>query len=156
VQLQPIRPDPKRDADAAKLAADAGQWMTVTLTEPWGAFPVGSVFYGVPSRSRPNVYHLANGVACRCEDYQKNSAMCAHIRAVRIFLAQQEQEGSADADPTPAPTSLKSYRDLFPGCVAGCGELVERRNESCHRCTSEQVYRLDQARQRDLTAQRSS
>jgi hypothetical protein len=137
VQYQSIRPDPKRDADAAKLAADGATWPVYTLKRDHGAFEAGTVFYGVPSRSNPKHRWLANGVACRCPDYQQRGAMCAHLRAVRLHEAREQQEGSASsADPTPATR----YDTLYPPCAAGCGDIVDRAGESCLGCGSERAY----------------
>jgi hypothetical protein len=53
MQNQSIRPDAKRDAAAVKLAEQAHIWPIVTLKKAFGAFPIGTRFYGVPSRSKP-------------------------------------------------------------------------------------------------------
>jgi hypothetical protein len=152
MQLQPIIPDRKRDSDAAKLAQNGDTWPVYTLKRDHGAFEAGTVFYGVPSRSNPKHRWLANGAACLCPDYQDRGAMCAHVRAVRLFEAQsQQQEGAAtEADPTPteAVVPLKAYRDIFPGCAAGCGDLVERQGERCYACLQVETRRLDQERKR--------
>lgn len=138
MQYQSIRPDPRRDAAAKLLAEGAHLWHVVTLTKAHGAFPVGTVFYSVPSRTVTGKRYLANGVACECPDYQQRGAICAHVRAVRIHEARQQQEGSADeADPTPATR----YDTLYPPCAAGCGDIVDRPGESCLGCGSERAYR---------------
>lgn len=151
MQYQPIRPDARRDADAAKLAADGHTWPVYTLNRDHGAFKAGSVFYGVPSRSNPDGRWMANGVACLCPDYQQRGAMCAHVRAVRLFEAQRQQQtgGSADeADPTPTATRRPTLDELYPPCAAGCGDLVERSGESCYRCLSERTYELERESRR--------
>jgi hypothetical protein len=134
VQLQPITPDPKRDADAAVLAEQAITWPVVTLKRAFGAFPVGSIFYGVPSRSKPGARYLANALACQCPDYQRRGAMCAHVRAVRLFeQTRQQAEGSADqADPT---TDLGLATD---------DEI------NAHMASSAATFRQDEARRRRL------
>jgi hypothetical protein len=155
VQYQSISPDPKRDADAAKLVEGAATWPVYTLKRDHGAFKAGTVFYGVPSRRDPERRWLANGVACQCPDYQQRGAMCAHVRAVRLHIERQQQEGSADqADPTLAPIRevRGRYADLFPECAAGCGDLVERSGERCYHCLSNETWRLEMAAKRAAVA----
>lgn len=157
MQYQSIRPDTKRDADAVKLAADGATWPVYTLKRAHGAFEAGTVFFGVPSRSRPGHRYLANAVACQCPDYDpdRGGNMCAHVRAVRLF--EHQNEGSAvKADPIPeAVVPLKSYGNIFPGCAAGCGELVERRGERCYACLQAQTTRVELAEKRAAVGARA-
>ena len=57
-----FRPDPRRDAAAAELAAGAYCWPVVTLKRDVNAFRAGEVFYGVPSSDGVNRY-LATSAA---------------------------------------------------------------------------------------------
>ena len=143
-----VHPDPKRDAKAALLAETVAAWPRIVLKQDFGAIPAGTVVRRAPSSKGDGTHYKVCAVSCECPDYQQWGNVCKHVRAYRLFEArQQEQAGSADeADPTPTPTSLKSYRDLFPGCVAGCGELVERQNSLCYSCGSDEAYRLDRER----------
>ena len=123
MQYQSIKPDPKRDADAVTLAETA-PWPIYTLKVAVGAFPAGTVFYRVPSRSNPDRRWLANGVACQCPDYMQRGAMCAHTRAVRLHEARS-------AAPT---TPLARYEELVPTCQAqGCQDDPEPHEDFCHR-----------------------
>lgn len=139
--------DSKRDAAAKLLAQTGHSWARVTLREARGAFKAGSKFFGIPSSKNDGTAYYTNLKVCTCPDYQQRGAICKHMRAVAIYAAElraqrQEQEGSAEeADPTPTVAPLMSYRDLYPGCAAGCGELVERQNERCYACVSEQTRR---------------
>ena len=139
MQYQSIRPDAKRDADALKLADAAPTWPIFRLKVRHGAFPVGSVFYSVPSRRDPNRRYLANGVACECPDYQQRSAICAHVRAVRLFEQRQEQQsGSAqEADPTLGIRIVRGrYEEIFGVCDAQwCDEDRARGEVYCDRHT---------------------
>src|SRR5215210_2939170 len=116
-----VPPDPKRDAAAALLAQTA-PWPRVTLTRQYGAFEPGTIFYRVPSRSQPARRHLANGVACQCCDYQKNGAICAHVRAVMLIEQRQAQ---------PAPIRKpRGYEELFEAC-RDCGDLADGLDGRC-------------------------
>jgi hypothetical protein len=86
----------------------------------------------------------ADARGCECCWYTKTLTACSHM--VALDLAALEADITESAEQAPVP--LMTYRDLFPGCIAGCGELVERQNERCYRCQSNEVYRLDQQRKR--------
>jgi hypothetical protein len=113
---QIVAPDAKRDAAAAVLAATAYAWPTVTLKQPFGAFPIGSRFYGVPS-SKDGVHYLANDQACQCPDYQKNGMVCKHVRAVR--LADVTHDDLADE------CAIEQHLVDLVSCRR-CGDRVQR------------------------------
>lgn len=85
----------------------------------------------------------ANFSGCTCPGF-RHRGICAHQLACDLLGEREEASRQAEAVPT-----LASYRDLFPGCVAGCGELVERKNQKCHRCASNEAYRLEQQAKRE-------
>lgn len=126
---QSIKPDPKRDAAAALLAEGARAWARLTLKRPHGAFPIGTVFYAVPSRSNPGRRYLANGVACQCADYLHRSSMCAHVRAVRLH----ESALTAGAAPRAKESAARrSYASVMGFCVAmNCQEDAARGSDYC-------------------------
>lgn len=128
-----VPPDPRRDARAAQLADQVGIWPRHTLKVAHGAFPAGTVFRRATGSN--GARYLVNAVACECPDYQQAGNICKHVRAVVLFERRQQS----------TPKRRASYADLFAACAAGCGELVERKGETCYRCTSEQVHRADRA-----------
>jgi hypothetical protein len=143
-------PDPKRDAAAKLLAKTGHSWARVTTRAAHGAFPAGSKFFGIPSSKNDGTAYYTNLKMCTCPDYQQRGAICKHMRAVDLYATElrqkrQQQEGSDESsDPTPeAVVPLMDYRDLYPGCVAGCGELVERRGERCYACLQVETRRLE-------------
>jgi hypothetical protein len=140
-----VPPDAKRDARARELAPLVGTWPRHTPKVAWGSFEAGTTFRRATG-SRGARY-LVNAIACQCADYQQAGHICKHIRAVVLWEASQQ----------PAPkqrTALDRLHDLFPPCVAGCGELVERKGERCYPCLSAETRRLDMARKRELVATR--
>jgi hypothetical protein len=134
-------PDPKRDAKAALLAPLVGSWPKHTLKQAWGSFEAGTTFRRAPGSHGER--YLVNAVACQCADYQQFSHICKHVRAVVLFEQQQ-------AATVAAPAPRKRYADLFPACP--CGDVAEGTDGLCDRCAAERVYRLDQARRRELVA----
>jgi hypothetical protein len=107
----------------------------------------GQRFYVVPASNRMTAHWTAlDGSGCTCLGYQRRG-LCTHAIAARTLHERQAAQQA-----TVAPVSLKSYRDLYPGCIAGCGELVERKNQRCERCASDEAHRLEIARRRELVA----
>ncbi len=114
-----IRPDTKRDAAAAILAADAHTWPIVTLKKAFGAFPVGTAFFGVPSSD--GGHYLCNTVVCQCVDYRRGN-VCKHIRAA-CLVDERER--------TPVK---KDYAALYPSCwTKGCTDDLEPGEQACWR-----------------------
>jgi hypothetical protein len=70
-----------RSVAAIALAVRAGAWAKARTLD-------GQKFYGVPSRTRPGLIHLADTQSCTCEDHAKRDVDCAHILAVRLHVAQ--------------------------------------------------------------------
>lgn len=177
--------DPKRDAAAEALAKTGHTWARVTLREAKGAFPAGSKFFGVPSSKADGSAYYTNLKMCTCPDYQERGAICKHMRAVALYAAelrkaqrQKQQAGSAvEADPTrwqreaivavyaepvlDVPSIVaeararRRYEDIYPGCAAGCGDLVERRGEKCYACVSAETRRLETAEKRAAVGARA-
>src|SRR5215212_439056 len=139
-----VPPDPKRDARALELVDSVGSWPLFVLKQPYGGFPTGTVFRRAPSSKGDGTSYLVNAVACRCLDYQECGAICKHVRAVVLWTQRQAA--------TVAPAPRKTIEDLMPACVAGCGDLVDRKGERCYACASDEARRLDVAARRELVA----
>jgi hypothetical protein len=102
-----------RSVAALGLVIRAGQWPKCHLRD-------GQKFYGVPSRSRPNLYHLADTQVCTCEDHQRRGVECAHILAVRLHVAQVKARAALRArhtrhTPEQVAASSTTYVELFGG-----------------------------------------
>ena len=76
-----------RSVAALGLLVRAKGWARVRTLD-------GQKFYGVPSRSRPGLLHLADTQTCTCEDHKNRSADCAHVLAVRLHVAQVKAKAS--------------------------------------------------------------
>jgi hypothetical protein len=94
--------DPRSIA-ALSLMLGANGWAKVRLLD-------GQKFYGIPSRSRPHLFHLTDTQVCTCEDHQGRGVECAHILAVRLHLSQlkgqvtlRESSPARCRRPTPGP-----------------------------------------------------
>lgn len=91
-----------RDVSASKLFRDARSWAKCTVMIP-GVGPVKA--YGIPSRSEPNVYRLANLKQCNCPDFMFRQGIqsdgtyfkCAHIRAVKWYVEYVKAERRKEA-----------------------------------------------------------
>jgi SWIM zinc finger len=57
----------------------------------------GQRYYGVPSRSRPGLIHLADMHSCSCEDFQRRGVECAHVVAVQLHVAQAKAKAALEA-----------------------------------------------------------
>jgi hypothetical protein len=80
-----------RTVKAIALEADAGQWLKIHVPAD------GRKLYGIPSRSRPGVYHLVDYNVCSCPDAQRRRETCKHVLAVRLhcvlsWLEKQRRE----------------------------------------------------------------
>jgi len=56
------------------------QWLRVWLRS-------GRRAYGVPSRSRPGLWHVVTWDRCSCEAFKFGQGNCWHIEQVRSFVA---------------------------------------------------------------------
>ena len=70
-----------RSVSALGIMVRAKGWAKVRTAD-------GQRFYGVPSRSRPGLFHLADCQSCTCEDHQNRGVACSHMLAVRLHVAQ--------------------------------------------------------------------
>src|SRR5215216_1449737 len=70
-----------RSVSALGIMVRAKGWAKVRTAD-------GQRFYGVPSRSRPGLFHLADCQSCTCEDHTNRGVECSHILAVRLHVAQ--------------------------------------------------------------------
>lgn len=154
--------DKRRDAAAVQIAANAGQWLHITLRETRGAFPAGTRFYGIPSTKNDGTYYYTNFRYCSCPDYRERRPGCKHQRAVAVHVARirQEREGAADeAGPSPEPfmrdlgderialtaagaarvTATVARTGVWHYCTNGCGELLapEHTPGLCNHCAAE-------------------
>ncbi len=105
-----------RSVAALGLMVRARGWALVRTLD-------GQKFYGIPSRSRPNLLHLADTQSCTCEDHTRRDVDCAHILAVRLHVAQVRAKAALRTRQprhTPAQVAAGSarYVDLFPSEVA--------------------------------------
>ena len=125
-------------ASAAMHMELRSEWCTVRIN--------GERYVRLESGSSGHVYLLrADARACACAWYEKTGEQCSHMLALELAALEDElRETASDVVP-----SLHSYRDLFPGCVGGCGELVERQAEFCYRCLAQRTYDMDQQSKRE-------
>ena len=125
---RPITPAQQRSADA--LLERSSRWAR-------GIRHADSLAFVTFTSSRLSkagtpVYYYTSADGCTCPGYFQRGQCCHHI-AVLADLEHQDAEARV--------TALVSYRDLFPGCIAGCGDLVERQNQMCYQCGSDELYR---------------
>lgn len=90
----------KRTVKALVLCADAGQWLKARRRD-------GQKAYGVPSQSKPGLYHLTTCSSCTCPDARRGN-LCYHQRAVALHVALVKA-----VQPTPKPTA--DIFDRFKG-----------------------------------------
>jgi hypothetical protein len=88
----------RRAATKAKAYLEANAaWPR--LRDPHTGRVVG---YGIPSESRPGLYHLTNGRVCDCHWFRhrttKGGPPCSHIRAAALYIEQHRR-------PQPEPTT---------------------------------------------------
>ena len=133
-----VPPDPKRDERARELVDQVPTWPLWTLRQPYGSFPVGTVFRRTTGST--GARYLVNSVACECPDYQQSHNICKHVRAVVLFEARQQQ---------PAPAS--AYERLFPGC-RDCGDLADGLDGRCSKCASDREWQQRMDARRELVA----
>ena len=74
-----------RSVSALDLVAREGSWARAQLKD-------GQRFFAVPSRTRPNLYHLTDSESCTYEDHKYREVECSHIVAVRLQAARAEAE----------------------------------------------------------------
>ena len=102
----------------------------------------GQRFYVVPASNRLTAHWTAvDGSGCTCLGYQRRG-LCTHQIAARTLYERQQ--------PAPQPAPRLTIDDLMPACAAGCGDLVDRKGQSCYRCASDEAHRLDVAARREL------
>ena len=96
-----------RSVAAIGLMVRAKGWATVRTRD-------GQGYYGIPSRSRPGLIHLADVHTCTCEDHKYRGATCSHLLAARLHEA-----------PLEARARLKA-RGRRPAAEASNGERAEQ------------------------------
>jgi predicted nucleic acid-binding Zn finger protein len=81
-------------ADRARfLLADSGQWLRLRSRETGKV-----VAYAIPSAREPGQYWTTNGQRCDCPDFMFRGLIygdCKHVRAARLYIAQQRKEQAA-------------------------------------------------------------
>lgn len=121
----------------------ASQWASATMhleqRESWRVVRIGGIRYVVlASGTSGHVYHARSTAdGCSCPFYATTARRCSHLLALELAALEDELTESASV-----PT-LRSFQDLYPGCAAGCGDLVEKRGERCDLCSRTEVRRLD-------------
>ena len=135
VQSIAVPPDPARDARAAALVDRVPTWPRFTLKQPWGSFEAGTTFRRAHGSN--GARYLVNAVACECPDYQRNGAVCKHVRAVVLFEAGQQD----------AIREVRGrYEALFPACP--CGDLADSKDGYCSKCASDREHEQRMAAKR--------
>jgi hypothetical protein len=100
-----------RSVAALGLMVRAKGWAKVRVAD-------GQKFYGVPSRSRPDLLHLTDTQTCMCEDHRNRGADCAHILAVRLHVAQVKAKASLRARRPRQPAEQKAKSDAYAAIMA--------------------------------------
>lgn len=122
--------DEARDRDALLYLRNVDQWQKQIVLRN------GRRVYGIPSRSRPGLFHLTDGTDCTCEDHAGRGFHCAHMRAARLYRMERQAQQIADAKC--AARGLRTYHQkyaaLYPQCaVDGCDNDPEPREKYCHK-----------------------
>lgn len=106
----------------------------------------GVRYVSMPSGRSGRVYRLrADGQGCECRWSQQTGRPCSH--ALALDLADLEDDLQE-----PVPT-LKSYRQLYPPCAAGCGDLADI-GSFCSNCASDREYAARRESQRQQVGSR--
>lgn len=136
VQTRAYTPTASQWASAATHLEQRSEWRTVRID--------GVRYIVLVSGNSGRVYMVrADGRGCGCLHSQRAATPCSHRIAVDLAALEDELRESA-ATSTVVP--LMTNRELYPGCAAGCGELVERRGERCYPCLSNETRRLSVGR----------
>lgn len=113
-------------------------WRTVRLA--------GIRYVRMVSGTSGKVYLVrADARGCECRWYERTLATCSHMLALELAALQDDIVETAASAVIP----LKSYRDLYPSCAAGCGQITEG-NAFCDDCSAkrEREERMAAARRR--------
>ena len=101
----------------------------------------------VQSGTSGRVYYVrADASACddACIWWTKTRTICSHLLALELAAMEDELRETASVP------SLLSLRDLYPGCAAGCGELLDSGfSRLCDRCLAQRTYDMDQQSKRE-------
>ena len=84
----------------------------------------GQRFYGIPSRTRPGLIHLADAHGCTCEDHRFRGTECSHILAARLHEAQLETRARLKARAA-GQNGQRQQRQLDPARVAELSRQYE-------------------------------
>jgi len=135
---RPITPAQQKAAD--ELLALSSRWARGVRHEDGLTFVTFTSSH-LDKDGQP-IYYYTSERGCTCLGFA-NRGRCCHSIAVLADLEHQAVEERV--------TPLRAYRDLFPGCAAGCGELVERQNQLCYQCASDAVHQQRIASRRATT-----
>ena len=104
-----------RSVAAIGLMIRAKGWAAVRTRD-------GQRYYGIPSRTRPGLIHLADASTCTCEDHRFRGTECSHILAARLHETQLEARAHLKAranqrrgqaqPPRRSPEQLAALRQL--------------------------------------------
>lgn len=83
--------------------------------------------------------------------YHDDYAACVDCNRTRNTVSKDEPCPGKPEEAAPVPT-FRSYQDLYPGCAAGCGDLVDRQGEMCWACLQKHTRRLEMASKRAAVA----
>lgn len=121
--------DEARDMDALVYLRHVDQWQKQIHLKS------GRRVYGLPSRTRPGLFHLTDGSDCSCEDRVRNSTRCAHMRAAILY--RMERQGQIIADSKMAERGLRKARPTAEALwgmtcgVVGCTDDQEDGESYC-------------------------
>jgi hypothetical protein len=139
---------------SAVYTATPSQWASAAIhlenRSAWRTVRIDGVRYVVlVSGNSGRVYYVrADARGCGCAWSQRAATPCSHRLALELAaleddLVETAARTAATLTPEAVP-SLKSLRDVWPGCAAGCGNVTEG-PALCDECAAEQTTRLELA-----------
>lgn len=103
------QPSPSQFASAACHLERMSEWRYVRIN--------GERYAVIPSGVSGHTYLCrADAAGCSCLGYVKTGRRCSHMLSLELDALEQELRESVP--------SLVSLRSEWPGCAAGCGNLV--------------------------------
>jgi hypothetical protein len=80
IRKQHINTQDSRDVRAVEILETNPWWQEIQESRH------GGKAYGIPSSSRVDVVYHVTMSHCECEDHKYRGQVCAHIRAVRLYV----------------------------------------------------------------------
>lgn len=119
------------------------------LETPINHIRIDNVRYAiVTSGNSDRVYWLpADGSSCPCIWWEKTRTTCSHLLALELQATMDELAEQ--------PHTFADYRAMYPGCAAGCGQIVDSSRQTfCDDCAAiqEREQRMTAARARVVEA----